>query len=81
MQLLNEIVEGMRQLFYGGPYKLVCDPSVYAAIQRIGDYQPHYQPHPMDRFFGADVIVAPELGYGVWELYSKDKLVDYGKSE
>jgi len=60
-------------------YEMYCHPSVYYAIQRIGDIQPVYPPQPLDRFMGIDLTMAPELGPGVWEIYGNGKLLDYGK--
>ena len=77
--LLADIAEVLRTFPRIGRHELYCHTSVYLAIQRIGDIQPQYPPHPLDRFFGADVIVAPELGRGVWEMYSDGKLVGYGR--
>lgn len=62
-----------------GHYQLVCHPNVFLAIQRVSDIQPDYPPHPLDRFFGADVVVNPDIGRGIWELYSNGKLVGYGR--
>lgn len=75
----DELCEALRRFPRATRYELYCHPSVYQAIQRIGDRYPEYVLLPIDMLFGADIIVAPELGPGVWEIYGNGKLVDYGK--
>ena len=79
MSLLDGYRKALRSFPRIGRHELYCHTSVYLAIQRVGDIQPQYPPYPLDRFFGADVIVAPELGEGVWEMYADGKLVGYGR--
>ena len=79
MTLYDELCEAVTRYPRIGRRELYCHTSVYAAIQRMTEYQPTFSPHPLDMFLGVDIIVAPELGEGVWELYTDKKLVDYGR--
>lgn len=78
MSLYENLCEAITKFPRATRYELYCHPSVYYAIQRIGDYQAVFSPHPLDMFLGMNIVVAPELGPGVWELYGNGKLVDYG---
>ena len=78
MSLLFDIRKTMAKAGLGH-YQLFCHPTVFLAIRRNSDIQPDYPPRPLDRFFGADVVVAPDIGRGIWELYSNGKLVGYGR--
>jgi hypothetical protein len=76
---LSELRSAFAGLPYVPRYELYCDTSVYYALQRIGDLQPMYSPHPLDAIYGASIVVVPELGQGVWELYGDGKLMKYGR--
>ena len=78
MSILTDIAETLRSLPSVSRYELYCHPSVYIAIQRLA---PAYTcwGTPYQAIYGADIITAPELGTGVWELYGNGKLVGYGK--
>lgn len=79
MSILTDIAAALHSFPTVDRYELYCDISVFYAIQRSGDFMSRYPPTPLDFIFGADVIVAPELGNGVWELYGNGKLIDYGR--
>lgn len=79
MSILTDIAAALHSFPRADRYELYCDTSVFYAIQRSGEFATMYPPTPLDAIFGADVIVAPELGSGIWELYGNGKLVGYGR--
>ena len=78
MSILTDIAETLRSLPSVSRYELYCHPSVYIAINQVAISRP-LSFTPVDALYGADIIVAPELGNGVWELYGNGKLVGYGR--
>ena len=78
MSILTDIAEVLHLSPCIGRYELYCHPSVYHAIQQIAISRPSSFT-PVDALYGADIVVAPELGNGVWELYGDGKLVGYGR--
>lgn len=79
MSLFDELTEAITRYPRVGRHELYCHPNVYSALRRMTDYQSTFPPHPLDMFFGAVIVVVPELGAGVWEWYTDGKLIDYGK--
>jgi len=79
VSIIDEIAEALRSFPPVPRYELYCHPSVYYAIQRSGLAMSQYSPMPLNPLYGADIVVAPELGEGVWELYGNKKLIDYGR--
>ena len=78
MSIFKDIAEVLRSFPSTKRYELYCHPSVYHAIQQIAISRP--SPFtPIDALYGADIIVASELGIEVWELYCDSKLIGYGR--
>ena len=78
MSILTDIVEVLRSCPSTKRYELYCHPSVYHEIQQIAVSRPGSF-MPIDALYGADIVVAPELGIEVWELYGDSKLLGYGR--
>ena len=78
MSILTDIAETLRSFPRAIRCELYCHPSVYIAIKQVAISRP-LSFTPVDALYGADIIVAPELGNGVWELYGNGKLVGYGR--
>jgi len=78
VSLLDDIAEALRTFPRLGRYELYCHTSVYRAIQQVS-ISPPVPFVEVRALYGADIVIAPELGEGVWEMYSDGKLVGYGR--
>lgn len=80
MTLYEELVTALRRYpIRAQRYELHCHPDVYIAIQQ-SDMASHGDTfNPLPALYGAELIVKPEVGRGVWKLLADGELIGYGR--